>query len=270
MGYRSISNRRNYDGNSLPPSPKLRVPVTNRTPPTPSATPSERSKRSSRTTPTHRRSARGGKPTPLQAAASRAFLVREQSAEQEPPRVLVVGLDGGGEDLRVVEDGVVIGAAGVGDVTVVDTVVDVEGQPGDDFAFAFAQGVVGDRAAGEAVGGADPAVGVGRDELAGRPLRDRLGVDPGHKVLDPDAHRGCLQGAGLAVFGLKLVVVEVEQELKLVVVEVEQEVAVGDDPFQDADRLDHGCDGDPGDVAFDAGGQVVAVVVGGVLVVPAA
>ncbi|MFG2481029.1 hypothetical protein [Streptomyces fagopyri] len=51
---------------------------------------------------------------------------------------------------------------------------------------------------------------------------------------------------------------------------VEQKVARGDHLLKNVDGVDDWCDGDPGNLAFGAGGSVVAVLVGGGLVFVAA
>ncbi|MHA5053421.1 ISL3 family transposase [Streptomyces sp. SD15] len=50
----------------------------------------------------------------------------------------------------------------------------------------------------------------------------------------------------------------------------EEELSLRDHAFQDSNGADDGCDGDPGDFAYFAGGDVVAVLVGHGLVVAAA
>lgn len=80
-----------------------------------------------------------------------------------------------------------------------------------------------------------------------------LTVNPGYEVLDPL----------LQIFALQHAIVPSGVD-EVVVGRVEQQVSPGDDAFEDADGVDDGGDGDPGDLAVLAGGDVVAVVVGDV------
>ncbi|WP_406404449.1 hypothetical protein [Streptomyces sp. NBC_00879] len=47
----------------------------------------------------------------------------------------------------------------------------------------------------------------------------------------------------------------------------EEQLALGNHPFKDSDRTDDRGDGDPGDIPFLTGRDVLAVVIGDVLVV---
>ena len=106
---------------------------------------------------------------------------------------------------------------------------------------------------------ADAPVRVGGDGLAGQAVAGRLLVRPGHEVLDPVPERARLQGAGARPAGWQVVGVVVEQQ-----------VPVGDHALQDADGVDDGGDGDPGNLALGSAGLVVAVLVGGGLVLETA
>jgi hypothetical protein len=87
-----------------------------------------------------------------------------------------------------------------------------------------------------------------------------LAVGPGDEVLDPQVQGLVLQGAGVAA------VVDPEGVMR----GAEEEFPGGDDVLQDTDGADDGGGRDPGDLAVLAGGDVVPVGVGDVLVVPAA
>ncbi len=84
-------------------------------------------------------------------------------------------------------------------------------------------------------------------------------VDPGDEALDPLVHTGVLQGA-----------VELAATDKVVMGGTEEQFALGNHAFKDSDRTDDRGDGDPRDIPFLTGRDVLAVVVGDVLVVAAA
>jgi len=107
--------------------------------------------------------------------------------------------------------------------------------------------------------GADIAVRVGGDRLAGQSEAGCLAVRPGGEVPDPVADRVRLQGAGAGAGAGQVVGVVVEEQ-----------VPVRDHALQDADGVDDRGYGDPGDGALGAGGAVVAVFVGGGLELQAA
>jgi hypothetical protein len=106
---------------------------------------------------------------------------------------------------------------------------------------------------------ADWPVRVGGDGLAGQVVPGCLAVRPVGEVLDPLPECGGLQGAGVRPVAARVVGVVAEQQ-----------VPVGDHALQDANGVDDGGNGDPGNIALDARGVVVAVFVGGVLVLVAA
>jgi hypothetical protein len=87
----------------------------------------------------------------------------------------------------------------------------------------------------------------------------RLGIRPGCEVRDAARERRGLQRPGFRPGGHHIVDVVAEQQL-----------AGTGDPFQDPDGGNDRADGDSGHLTLDAGRIVVAVIVGGGLVFPAA
>src|SRR5690606_36604554 len=110
-------------------------------------------------------------------------------------------------------------------------------------------------------GHADRTERVLRDGLVGQPLVLGFAVRPGDEGLDPPVQRRAPYHS-LALLAAGAV--------NVVVSGAEEEFALGDHSFQDADGTYDRGDRDPGDVAYLAGGGVVAVVVKDALEVVAA